>query len=133
MEADLHTLPRFIRENSIFVMGNVYQGNSSGWEKAEQHITVLVNPASADGSHAFIYVDPDDMEQKRISVVRAGERVRLTGPALSTPSTAKVFLDEAPKWVSVNGRKLPPTFDPAEASLEIPIERNTPIDVEIGL
>ncbi len=114
-------------------MGNVVQGNSSRWRKEEKHITICVNPASSDGSHTFSYADPVDSQIKQVGVTRIGGRVRLTAPALSTASTARIFLDRAPVSVSVKGNEPPWTFNDAEASLEFPIESNTPIDVEIGL
>jgi alpha-glucosidase (family GH31 glycosyl hydrolase) len=131
-EADLQTLPRFIRENSIYVMGNVYEGNSSHWQEKEEKIAIYANPASGKGSNTFIYVDPGDMEEKPITLKRSGESVSLTIPALSTAATATVFMDAAPRSVSVNGENLSPSFDESDASLELRLERNVPTHVEIG-
>lgn len=133
VQADLETMPRFIRENSIFVTGNVYQGNSSKWRNDEENITIYANPASADGSHTFTYVDPFDMQQKPITVATTGDRIRVTGPAVTTPSTVRVFLDREPESVAVDGETTTTPFDPEAASLEIPIESGRAMNVEIEL
>jgi len=133
VEADLQTLPRFIRENSIFVMGDIYEGNSRRWRKLDRRLTVLVNPASGNGSHTFTYVDTGDMEHKSISVTKRGTRIVVQSPALTNPSTIEVFLDEPPSSVSVNGAERPARYDADRASLEISMEKNTPVELEIEL
>lgn len=132
-EADLETLPRFIRENSIYVLGSVYAGNSSRWKQPDDEITVFVNPASRIGSHTFLYVEPEDLREKPIRVIKEEGRIHLTSPALSTAATVKVFMDKAPKSVSVNGRPVRPRFEASDATLEIPLERNGSTEVEIAL
>ena len=48
---------------------------------------LYANPASSDGTHTFVYVDPIDQQEKPMSLQRAGNRVQLSCPALSTAST----------------------------------------------
>ncbi len=133
VEADLETLPRFIRENSIYVTGSVYAGNSSRWEELDRHLTIWVNPSSADGSYTFTYVDPANEQHLPIRVDRTGDSVHLTAQALGAQPTVRVFLDGAPETVTVNGEERSPAFDAAAARLDIPLAEDVPIDVAIGL
>ena len=112
-------------------MGNVYAGNSSHWKRPDEEITVFVSPAFRKGSHIFRYVEPGDLRQKPIQVIKDEGRIHLTSPALGTAVTAKIFMDAAPKSVSVNGKHVPGRFNRSEATLEIPLPRHVPIEVEI--
>ena len=132
-EADLDTLPRFIRENSIYVLGNVYSGNSKRWKEKNKYLDIFVSPASKSGTYAFDYVDEDDNYEKRIQLVKVKKLITLSSPALSTPSNIKIFLEKAPKEASINGKNIELNYNADTAILEILVEVGTAISLKVKI
>lgn len=132
-EADLDTLPRFIKENSIFVRGNIYSGNSSLWSDKEKQLSIYANPASKQGSHTFTYVDVIDMQEKPITVTKNNEQITLSSSALSTPASVYVYIAKAPKAISLNGKPLKVAYNDEHTALVVPVAVNTAFKILVTL
>lgn len=133
VEADIETLPRYIRENSVYMLGHIYSGNSGQWRDREQHIEIYANPAAQQGSYTFDYFDHTDMQIKLIQINREKKEIQLHSPALGTQATVKIFMLKAPKAIKLNSVLTPVNFNTGEAAVEIPLPAGVIADIEITL
>ncbi|MEY4589568.1 MAG: hypothetical protein RL497_1644 [Pseudomonadota bacterium] len=81
VQAPLDVLPRFLRENSIYVRGDIYRGNDKLWENTAKTLTIHAFPASKKGSAHFTYIDFLDGNKEKI--------IRLNNTGKTTHSTAQ--------------------------------------------
>lgn len=127
----LDSLPRFIRENSIFVTGDSAVGNVQRWHSASNAVTLHFNPAEKAGEQVFDYLDSAEGQYKPIRQSLARGVFTAWIPALSTPAKAMVYRDKAPRRVSVNGKLVTVVFDPVVNALTVPLPDNTEVLLEI--
>ena len=133
VEASLTTLPRYIKENSIYVLGHIYAGNSVSMRKQEKLISIMVNPAARRGESTFTYVDAIDQIAKPLTVTKSKKTVNISGPALSTSAVVNVYLDKAPKSILLNGEAAEIHYEANQATLMVPIPDNKNFEVVVTL
>lgn len=115
ISAAIGKLPRFVKENAIYVTGNIIRGNDQLWNHASNSLDLHFNPATKKGSTEFVYVDVLDGDAKKVvSMSRKGKEITLIVPNLIGLSNVAVFVDRAPKSVLVDGQNT--TFEYDEAS-----------------
>lgn len=134
VEAPLAKLPRFVKENSVYVTGNLYRGNDRLWDTSERVLTVHAYPGRRDSASAFTYVDMlDSNAQKRIELQRRGNEVYLKSPALPQTTVLEVLVDKEPKSVQLNGQAAEAQYDDRARLVSVRAKKDTPIDLRISL
>jgi alpha-glucosidase (family GH31 glycosyl hydrolase) len=127
--------PVFIKGNSIFVTGNVYQGNSRIWENSERavpKVVIHVFPGQVNDQTTFEYVDylNEDKETLMKLERHAGVVVFSSGP-LGTPSTIELKCTQKPSSMFLNKMPVSFKYDETRKMASITIEKNIAIDLKI--
>ena len=136
LDVPLETVPVFVRENSIYLTGSIYRGNSRSWEgdlKGDAKIVIHAFPGRPGDSTAFDYVDRfDDRREKIMRLIRpAADRIEFDSEALSTPSEIEILCKGRPGRVVLNGKAVKVRFDPVRGAATIRIPKGQPIRLEL--
>ncbi|HEY7884515.1 MAG TPA: TIM-barrel domain-containing protein [Cellvibrionaceae bacterium] len=111
VDAPLSKLPRFVRENSLFVTGNLFPGNSTLWQESSPLLKIHAYPGARGSQSRFTYVDMlDDDKHKEITLERTGNNVRIKSPAVGYARQFEIVLNAKPKTVTVNGVSVTPDY-----------------------
>ena len=130
IHAPLDKLPRFVKENSLFVSGNVYQGNDRRWSNADPLLVIDAYPGHAASSAEFTYVDLNDNNAgKTIHLERAGRSVRVSAPAMVVDTQVRVVLDVAPGSVTLGGKDVESNYDADAKMLSVLVPAGVPIEL----
>lgn len=130
IDAPLARLPRFVRENSLYVTGNVYRGSDRIWADADKELVIHATPGRKDATSTFEYVDMlDGNRAKQMRVTRRGREVTISSPALTHAARVEIRLAGKPRQVSVNGTAVAVDYDAAKALLRVPVGAQQPIEV----
>jgi hypothetical protein len=107
-ETDGRRVPYVSRQNSIYVTGDIYRGNSRIWQgelKTGGALEIHAFPGPADSTGSFTYVDyTDDYKGKTMSLSHGGRSNIFNSAPLSVNSIVGVKCDSAPKSVLLNDR-----------------------------
>ncbi len=134
IEAPMEKLPRFVKENSIYVSGDIYRGNDRIWNDSEKHLTVHVFPGNKNSGAVFTYIDMlDNNATREISLKREKKEVKVSVPAMNQQTQVEVVLDRAPKSVSVNGKAVSINYDKETNLFSIAIPEKESADISITL
>lgn len=130
----LDIMPRFIKDNSIYVSGRVYWGSDLLWRKQIEPLTVQVFPAQKRGSTFFNYVDGlDNNKKKKMSLTRDGKIIKFTSPVVKKLGRIEVFLEEQPLEVSLNSEIVANTYDAQTQTLTVIVSQAQSVDLSILL
>ncbi len=118
--ADLDKLPRYVKANSLYVTGNLYQGNDRLWSNDTPVLTIHAYPGAPGETAQFLYADLLDQGQIK-TMTLASEKNRLTfaSPSLGSAAQVALVLTRAPKSVVVNGVAQAPQFDAQQQLLRV--------------
>jgi alpha-glucosidase (family GH31 glycosyl hydrolase) len=134
VDAPLEKLPRFVKENSLYVTGNLYRGNDRIWGNASKELVIHATPGRKDATARFDYVDMlDGNRSKAMQITRRGKQVTVAGPTLTYAARVEVRLSSKPKQVSLGGAAVAVDYDAAKALLRVPVAAGQPIDVAVTL
>lgn len=134
IDAPLSKLPRFVKENSLYVSGNIYRGNDRVWDRDEARLIIHAFPAAQTGSSSFTYVDMlDGNKNKAIELTRAKREVSIEGPAMMHAVRVLVALDKVPRSVRIGTEVVEAQYDAGKALLSVDIAPNRAIDVRVAL
>ena len=132
IDASLDKLPRFVKENSLFVSGNVYQGNDRRWSNADPSLVIDAYPGHTASATEFSYVDlNDDNAGKTIRLERAGRSVRVSAPAMVVDTQVRVVLDVAPGTVTLDGKDVESNYDADAKMLSVLVPAGQPIELVV--
>jgi alpha-glucosidase (family GH31 glycosyl hydrolase) len=126
-------IPVFVRENTVYVTGVVPLGNRLQWEPSlKSAYTIAAEPGRDGESNAFELIDATDGNAtKPIRLRVAAGIIHVTVPPLGAPAELVVRRAQ-PGSVSVNGRPVKATFEPAAGVCRIPLGARVAAEVEIG-
>lgn len=131
--APLDKLPRFVKQNSLFVSGNVYQGNDRRWSDADPSLVIDAYPGSASSSAEFSYVDLNDADAvKVIRLARSGRSIRLSAPAMVVDTKLRVVLEVAPGSVTLNENDVEANYDADAKILSLIVPARQSIELVVG-
>lgn len=134
VDAPLNKLPRFVKENSLFVTGNLTSGNSKLWRQQSPLLTIHAFPGGRGSQTQFTYIDMlDGNAEKTITLKRNPDYIRIASPAMDYERRFEVALDAKPKSVTVNGSQVPLDYDPDREVLAVNANSVEPVTVEITL
>lgn len=132
--ADLDTLPRFVKANSIYVTGNLYRGNDRGWRVDAPQLTIHAFPGESTTKETFRYVDIYDNDKiKEIRMISQARRVILSSAAIATPVKLAILLAKEPKSVLLNGGQVNSHYDQQAQLLTLAVPVQKDFLVELAL
>ena len=128
-------IPVFIKENSIYVSGKIFAGNSKVWAgdlSGKEEFTIHLFPGQDGSQSTFVLLDylDNDSEKKMVVERRAGATIFSAEP-LTAPSTIAVRCDAKPKQVVLNGKPADTKYDGNAGIARIAIGKNTEVHLEI--
>ncbi|MGD8779393.1 MAG: glycoside hydrolase family 31 protein [Ignavibacteria bacterium] len=130
----LESIPVFIKENSVYITGNIFQGNSKLWEKeleGNEEITVHAFPGEAGSSTTFDYVDYFDADkEKQMKLEHQTGKIVFTSVPVKTKSTIKVKCPAKPERVLSNGNQVNFEFDDVYKSASVSLGKDETINLE---
>jgi len=129
----LDQIPVYVRANSIFVTGNVLQGNAKLWQKkVKKALVIHAFPGDTHESASFDFVDPFDGEQEKEIRLNASEgKITVNIPALSIGGTVQVKLDRKPSQVAVNEQEVSFKWDKKQGVVEITFSAKEELTIKI--
>ncbi len=134
-EVPIETIPVFIKENSIYVTGQIYQGNAKKWMKApdqNSEITIHLFPGKIGEKTTFTYVDYFDGDsEKEMGLQHHSEGIRFHSDALMNPSRIELRYAAKPEQIVSKGKSVLYKFDKKRHVTVISIEKNQPINLEV--
>lgn len=134
MEVPLTKLPRFIRENSLYVTGNIVTGNDRTWNESPKELVVHAYPGPDSTQTEFLYVDiADNDEHKPIAMQRSKDTVAISAEAMNHRVRFDVLLNGAPKNVRQAGKPIEFEYDEKNRRLEFVVPEGQAMDVTVEL
>ena len=127
--------PVFIKGNSIFITGQIYQGNSKIWENSiseNKRIIIHLFPGQINEQATFHYVDYCDNDREKTMVLehQAG-KVVFTSEPLGTTSTIELKCEMKPSKILFDTIPVKFKYDKTRNMASMQIEKNTSVHVEV--
>lgn len=134
LDVPIEKLPRFVRENSIFVTGNIYTGSDRIWETKEKQLSIHLYPGTGTFSSSLIYVDMlDNNTKKNIEAEGNKNQLQVKSPIMLQQTLIDIILDKNPKAVVLNGKNQTIHYDHQTKKLKVLVEKNQAIDLQVNL
>ena len=133
-DVSIENIPVFIKENSIYVTGNIFQGSSKNWKndlKGNEEITIHLFPGEPDDKTSFSYVDYfDDNKEKEMSMISL-DQVQFTSESLMTKSMIEIKCIAKPRKILLNNNPVDFKFDELNKIAKIFLGKNIPINLVV--
>lgn len=134
IKAPLEKLPRFVKENSLYVTGNIYLGNDRLWSDSEKQLTIHALPGAKNSHATFTYVDMLDANaEKIIQLERKKKQVVVMSPALTHKAVVEIVLDKAPKRVLQNKTAANFNYNPKTKILAVTVLGGNAVNISVSL
>jgi alpha-glucosidase (family GH31 glycosyl hydrolase) len=118
--APITKFPRFVRANSLFVTGNLYQGNNKLWQHQETQLVIHAFPGQKGSNNQFDYVDMfDGNKVKKLSLQHSNKEITVNSPAVAYARKFEVILDATPRSITINGEKVSGNYDVQQKVLTV--------------
>ncbi|MBU0472974.1 MAG: hypothetical protein KKF62_02290 [Bacteroidetes bacterium] len=134
-EVPVDIVPIFIKQNSIFVTGNIFQGNSKIWDgeiKGKEKISIHVFPGDINSHTNFTYVDLLDGDtEKNMLLSHTLNQISFNSPKLSTLSDVEIKLDFRPSEILSNGKSIEYSYDENLGIAKISFDKIERINIEV--
>ena len=135
LEVPLQNIPVFIKENSIYVTGDIYRGNSKIWmdkESSSESLTIHLYPGPDGTGTSFTYMDYLNNDAPRKMVLEnQNDNVSFKSGALHIDCVIEVKYRNKPENVILNGNHIEYVFDSDKKITTIAVEKDTVINLEI--
>ncbi len=135
VNAPADAVPVFVRENSLYVTGDIFRGNSRKWEgglKGNGSVLIHAFPGGPGDSAAFDYVDAFDGEkEKRLTLSRTANAVVFESEPLSSAASVEIRCDEKPGSAFVNGKRLKVRYDAGRKTAAFALPLNSAARLEL--
>ena len=129
----LNKYPVFVKANSIYVTGNIYQGSNKIWESNYQKdLSIHVIPGRDGEKTLFSYVDLyDGNKEKEISVEKGKRKVSIQVDPVMIKSKLMIKSDIKPLQVKLNEKPVNYVWNKQAQTLVIDLHEREKEDVEI--
>jgi alpha-glucosidase (family GH31 glycosyl hydrolase) len=131
----LETMPVFIKDNSIYISGNIYRGNSRLWQKdskGSKDITIHLFPGGVNDSATFDYIDYLDHDaEKTMTLIHRPDYISFSVNQLLTGVLIDIKCDVKPQQILLNNKPVRSAYDHQEKIVRIKVEKDNPINLEI--
>ena len=137
MDVPLQQIPVFIKENSIYITGDIFRGNSKIWQKGlagKEKLTIHLYPGQIGDSTSFSYVDylANDNLKKMILNTQKG-KINFKSDALNIACGIEVKCMKKPEKVLLNNVNIGFDFDTKNKILNVKIDKNVLMNLDIIL
>ncbi|NLV32606.1 MAG: glycoside hydrolase family 31 protein [Acidobacteria bacterium] len=135
LEVPLEVIPVFVRQNSIYVTGDIFRGSSRRWRgeledagKLEIHAWAGV-PGSGT---RFTYVDyADGDREKRMELGHENGRVTFRSEPLEADASIALRCPGKPAAATLDGRAVPFEYDAASQIVRLPLGARRGVRLEL--
>ena len=129
----LDKTPVFVKNNSVYVTGNIYQGNEKIWnKKLNSELTIHFFPGSAGDKTEYNYVDLNDSDkEKNISMESDKSKITLNAEPLKIDSKLLIKSGSEPASVTLNGKELKYNWNKNTGMIETNLIEGTKANIEI--
>ena len=129
----LNKIPVFVKNNSIYVTGTIYQGNEKIWsKKLNTDLTIHFFPGSAGNKTEYNYVDLNDSDkEKNISMESDNRKITLIIEQLKIALKLSIKSGSEPISVSLNGKEMEYNWNKVTGMVETNLNERTKAKIEI--
>jgi alpha-glucosidase (family GH31 glycosyl hydrolase) len=135
MDVPLDEIPVFVKENSIYVTGDIFRSNSKLWQGelvSNGRVEIHAFPGTANSKTEFTYVDyTDGDKEKTLHLSKEGRTISLNSEPLSVKASILVKCPSAPQKVVLNKQAVNPVFDAKSKLLTLEAAANQAIQITI--
>jgi len=131
----LDKIPVYIKENSIYVTGNLISGNSKNWIKdfnKNEKIIIHVFPGENGQSATFDYIDYfNKNKENKFEVFNNNGIFNINVPAVSSALSIEIKSNRKPNTVEVNGKQIKFQWDESIGLIQLNLEKNIFNKIEV--
>jgi alpha-glucosidase (family GH31 glycosyl hydrolase) len=128
-------IPVYIKANSIYITGQIYQGNSKSWlhnVKGNEEISIHLFPGEIGDSTTFQYVDYLDHDHEKIMTLLHGQgKIIFRSDTLTAKSNIKLKCKAEPVKILVNEKSVTYDFDKTGKMVTLQLEKNKAVNLEL--
>ncbi|MFO7447927.1 MAG: glycoside hydrolase family 31 protein [Ignavibacteriaceae bacterium] len=135
VSVDIDKIPVFIKSNSIYITGSVYQGNEKLWnDKPDGELNIHFFPGQPGSKTIYNYVDLFDSDkEKNIAMQNDEGRIILEIDPLTNNSKLIIRSEEEPSAILLNNEKINYNWQKDKGIIELSIESNIQTNIDIKL
>jgi len=136
VDAPADSIPVFVRENSVYVTGDVFRGNSRAWLGALDgaRLDIHAFPGPAGTETAFTYVDYTGGDREvGMTLSNDGRSVVFRSGPLSVPSSVLLRCADAPESVLWYDRPVVYDYNARDGIAKVGVEAGKPIQLKMLL
>ncbi|MDM7925717.1 MAG: glycoside hydrolase family 31 protein [bacterium] len=137
VNAPVDAIPVFVHENSLYVTGDIFRGNSRKWKaglNGNGTLVIHAFPGGRGDSTAFAYVDAFDGDQeKRLALSRSEKTVVFESEPLSSAASVEIRCDAKPVSASLDGVPVRIRYDERRriAAFALPLKASARLELRI--
>ncbi len=131
---DLSHIPVFIKANSIYVTGNIYEGNNKIWKgkKSSSDVTITFVPGKIGSQTRFSYVDRYDKDKIKMLKGESGDNeIAFHSDPVKSTVVLQVKLSQKPRSLRINHRHRRFNWNKMTGILSVKLKSNTQEEVRI--
>jgi len=133
-QVPINHIPVFIRQNSVYITGDIYRGNSRIWKKEDESrsITIHLYPGQPGSRFTFDYVDILNSDRENPLIMKTGKQgVSFTADAFTLDANILVRCQKAPSAVTLGETNIPFSYNDKTGAANIQVDKNMPIQLMI--
>ena len=129
----LDKTPVFIKSNSIYVTGNVYQGNEKVWDgKNNDNFIIHLFPGSAGDKTVYNYIDLNDSDREKNISMEAGKgKSSIIIEPLHIKSQLLIKSAAKPLALKLNGENIKFDWNKDSGLIKTSLNKGTKANIEI--
>ena len=129
--APMDKIPVFIKENTIYVTGNIYAGSTLNWDPdydKKQEYIIHVIPGNSGDSCRFMLIDfPGDNQEVLIKAGTSGKKTEIQIDPLAINAKVRLLTARKPSIVVVNGKLTPFNYNSDNQTIDVNIAKNNKV------
>ncbi len=129
----LDKIPVFVKSNSIYVTGNIYQGSDEIWNKNNDiELSIHIFPGTSGEKSLYNYVDLNDSDnEKNITVKNENGKVVIHAEPIKLNSKILIKSEIKPSSVSLNDSKVKFKWTKDTGIIETELNKETQANIEV--
>ncbi len=137
VNAPMDYIPVYLKRNSLFVKGSVYDGNASIWNEniSNQYIDIYAIPGEKGDHCRFTLVDiKDNDKEKQITLYYENDFVVVESEPVQYQGSIRVFMEEKPVEIRYNNKRVKKAdYNPETNYVNIPYRQDEAFTIQIKL
>lgn len=135
MTIPLNEMPVFVKENSIYVTGEIFRGSSRIWRGdlgCDARVEIHAFTGTTNASSEFTYVDyADGDKEKEMRLSKEGRTVSFNCAPLAVQATLALRGSGKPQRILLNNQAVAADFDAKTQIAKIQVPANHPIQLQL--